>query len=48
MISIIVENVFDYLDAEPIRFCGKDIPLPYAENLEKLALPDKNLILKSV
>ncbi len=46
VISIIVENVFDYLDTEPLRFSGKDIPLPYAENLEKLALPSVNSIVK--
>jgi pyruvate dehydrogenase E1 component beta subunit len=45
VITMIVENIFDYLDAEPIRFCGKDVPLPYAENLEKLALPEKELII---
>ena len=46
VISIIVENVFDYLDTEPLRFSGKDIPLPYAENLEKLALPSAKSIVK--
>ena len=46
VISVIVENVFDYLDVEPIRFSGKDIPLPYAENLEKLALPSTEEIVK--
>ena len=46
VISVIVENIFDYLDAEPMRFCGKDIPLPYAENLEKLALPSVDEIVK--
>ena len=46
VISIIVENVFDYLDTEPLRFSGKDIPLPYAENLEKLALPSVDSIVK--
>ncbi len=35
----ICENAFDYLDAQPIRVTGKDVPLPYAQNLEKLALP---------
>ena len=34
-----VEQAFDYLDAEIIRVCQKDVPLPYAANLEKLALP---------
>ena len=37
--AIVVENAFDYLDAEIIRICAKDVPLPYAANLEKLALP---------
>ncbi len=45
IISFIVENAFDFLDAEPIRFCGKSVPLPYAENLEKLALPDQTEII---
>ena len=31
---MIVEESFDFLDAEPIRISGKDVPLPYAENLE--------------
>lgn len=37
--AIIMENAFDYLDAPVMRVCGKDVPLPYAANLEKLALP---------
>ncbi len=37
--AIIMEQAFDYLDAPVIRVHGKDIPLPYASNLEKLALP---------
>ena len=45
VISVIVENAFDYLDAEPLRFSGKDIPLPYAENLEK-SLPSAEVIVK--
>jgi pyruvate dehydrogenase E1 component beta subunit len=35
----IMENAFDYLDAPVVRICGKDVPMPYAANLEKLALP---------
>jgi pyruvate dehydrogenase E1 component beta subunit len=35
----IMEHAFDYLDAPVIRICGKDVPMPYAANLEKLALP---------
>lgn len=35
----IMENAFDYLDAPVTRVSGKDVPMPYAANLEKLALP---------
>ncbi|ANY81486.1 pyruvate dehydrogenase complex E1 component subunit beta [Microvirga ossetica] len=35
----IMENAFDYLDAPVVRVTGKDVPMPYAANLEKLALP---------
>ncbi|MEH2477684.1 pyruvate dehydrogenase E1 component beta subunit [Nitrobacteraceae bacterium AZCC 2146] len=35
----IVEHAFDYLDAPVGRVSGKDVPMPYAANLEKLALP---------
>lgn len=37
--ALVVEEAFDELDAPILRVCGKDIPLPYAANLEKLALP---------
>ncbi|MFZ8865025.1 MAG: pyruvate dehydrogenase complex E1 component subunit beta [Rickettsiales bacterium] len=37
--SIVCSEIFDYLDAEPKKICAKDTPLPYAANLEKLALP---------
>ena len=39
IVSILTSEAFDYLDAPPARIAGKDIPLPYADNLEKLALP---------
>jgi pyruvate dehydrogenase E1 component beta subunit len=35
----IIEHAFDWLDAPPARVHGLDVPLPYAANLEKLALP---------
>jgi pyruvate dehydrogenase E1 component beta subunit len=35
----IMEAAFDHLDAPVARVCGKDVPMPYAANLEKLALP---------
>ena len=37
--SIVMREAFDYLDAPPFIVSGKDVPLPYAENLEKLSLP---------
>src|SRR6516164_3795918 len=35
----LMEHAFDYLDAPVLRVSGKDVPMPYAANLEKLALP---------
>ena len=35
----VIEQAFDWLDAPIARVTGKDVPMPYAENLEKLALP---------
>jgi pyruvate dehydrogenase E1 component beta subunit len=35
----LMEHAFDYLDAPVARVSGKDVPMPYASNLEKLALP---------
>jgi pyruvate dehydrogenase E1 component beta subunit len=35
----VTAQAFDYLDAPPTRVSGKDVPMPYAANLEKLALP---------
>jgi pyruvate dehydrogenase E1 component beta subunit len=45
IIAKIMEGAFDYLDAPVIRICGKDVPLPYAANLEKLALPNAGEIV---
>jgi pyruvate dehydrogenase E1 component beta subunit len=36
----IMQEAFDYLDAPVTRVTGKDVPMPYAANLEKLALPN--------
>jgi pyruvate dehydrogenase E1 component beta subunit len=36
----LMTEAFDYLDAPVVRVCGKDVPMPYAANLEKLALPN--------
>ena len=40
IISICMEEGFDHLDAPVLRVCNEDVPLPYAANLEKLALVD--------
>ena len=37
--AVVVDEAFDYLDAPPMRIAGKDVPMPYAANLERLALP---------
>jgi pyruvate dehydrogenase E1 component beta subunit len=37
--SRVALEAFDYLDAPPTKVTGKDVPMPYAANLEKLALP---------
>jgi pyruvate dehydrogenase E1 component beta subunit len=39
------EEAFDYLDAPVLRVTGKDVPMPYAANLEKLALPSVDEIV---
>ena len=44
----IVEHCFDYLDAPPGRVHGLDVPLPYAANLEKLALPQPDWVVAAV
>jgi pyruvate dehydrogenase E1 component beta subunit len=44
----VVENCFDDLDAPPVRVHGLDIPMPYAANLEKLALPRLEQVVDAV
>jgi pyruvate dehydrogenase E1 component beta subunit len=44
----IMERAFDYLDAPVKRVCGKDVPMPYAANLEKLALPSVQDVIDAV
>ena len=44
--SILIDEAFDYLDAPIKKLASVDAPLPYAENLEKLALPKTNDIIK--
>jgi pyruvate dehydrogenase E1 component beta subunit len=42
------QQAFDYLDAPIITIAGKDVPMPYAANLEKLALPNVAEIIDAV
>jgi len=42
------QQAFDYLDAPIITIAGKDVPMPYAANLEKLALPNVAEIVEAV
>ena len=44
----IIEHCFDWLDAPPARVHGLDVPLPYAANLEKLALPQPDWVVDAV
>ena len=44
----IMEHMFDALDAPVLRVTGKDVPLPYAANLERLALPKPPDIIEAV
>jgi pyruvate dehydrogenase E1 component beta subunit len=45
---VINEEAFDYLDNSVIRVTGEDVPLPYAANLEKAALPTVEKIVDAV
>ena len=44
----IAEQAFDYLDAPVKRVSGADVPMPYAKNLEQLAIPDVAHIVAAV
>ncbi len=44
----VMEKAFDYLDAPVLRVTGKDVPMPYAANLEKLALPNVQEVIDAV
>lgn len=46
--SIAMEDLFDDLDAPVVKVAGKDVPLPYAANLEKLVLPQADDIIAAV
>jgi len=46
--AVIMERAFDYLDAPVINCTGKDVPMPYAANLEKLALTTPAEVISAV
>jgi pyruvate dehydrogenase E1 component beta subunit len=46
--AVVVDQAFDWLDAPPLRVTGKDVPMPYAARLEKLALPTVEEIVAAV
>ncbi len=46
--SVVMEHAFDYLDAPVINLTGKDVPMPYAANLEKLALVTTDEVIDAV
>ena len=45
--ATMMEDAFDFLDAPVVRITGKDVPMPYAANLEKLALPTVQDIIEA-
>lgn len=47
IISQINENIFDYLDHQPVRLSGKATPMPYAKSLEENSIPTTNDIIEA-
>ena len=47
IVAVTMEQAFDWLDAPVARVSGKDVPLPYAANLERLALPQVDDIVEA-
>ena len=47
VVARVLEHAFDYLDAPPARVHQKDVPMPYAANLEALSLPSVEDIVKA-
>ncbi|HMR30489.1 MAG TPA: pyruvate dehydrogenase complex E1 component subunit beta [Geminicoccaceae bacterium] len=48
MAAVMMEEAFDWLDAPVARVTGKDVPMPYAANLERLAVPQVDDIVAAV
>ena len=44
----VATEAFDHLDAPPLKITGVDVPMPYAANLEKLALPSVDQVIAAV
>jgi pyruvate dehydrogenase E1 component beta subunit len=47
VVARVIEHAFDYLDAPPLRVHQEDVPMPYAANLEALALPSVDRIVQA-
>ena len=47
IVARLMEHAFDYLDAPVTRVSGRDVPMPYAANLEKLALPNVGEVVEA-
>ncbi len=45
--ALMMERAFDWLDAPVARVCGADVPMPYAGNLERLALPQVAAVVEA-
>ena len=45
--ALVMEHAFDWLDAPVLRVTGEDVPMPYAANLEKLALPSVGEVVEA-
>ena len=45
--AMMMEQAFDWLDAPVVRVCGADVPMPYAANLEKLAIPQPETVIQA-
>ena len=48
MAAIAMEHAFDHLDAPVQRVTGKDVPMPYAANLERMALPQTEDVVRAI
>jgi pyruvate dehydrogenase E1 component beta subunit len=46
--ATVMERAFDFLDAPPVRVSSKDVPMPYAANLERLTLPQPEDVVAAV